>query len=129
MRDEFIPALQARRIFLSSHFQQDGAPAHTAIATRNLLTDTFQDRWVGKFGSVPWPPLSPDLTSCDNALWGLLKPRIAARKAQNKEDLKVIIQDEFTRFPVETLQKINERTFRRMRMCIELEGLQVDAYD
>ena len=129
LRDEFIPALQARRIFLSSHFQQDGAPAHTAIATRNFLTDTFQDRWVGKFGPVPWPARSPDLTSCDNALWGLLKPRIAARKAQNKEDLKVIIQDEFTRFPVETLQKINERTFRRMRMCIELGGLQVDAYD
>ena len=129
LRDEFIPALQARQIFLSSHFQQDGAPAHTAIATRNFLTDNFQDRWVGKFGPIPWPARSPDLSSCDNALWGLLKPRIVARKAQNEEDLKGIIEDEFMRFPVEILRKINDRTFRRMRLCIELGGLQVDAYD
>ena len=129
LRDEFIPALDARRISLSSHFQQDSAPAHTAIVTRNFLTHSFQDRWVGKFRPTPWPPRSPDLTSCDNALWRILKPRIVERKAKDTEDLKVIIRDEFARFPVETLQKINDRTFRRMRLCIELGGLQVGAYD
>ncbi len=95
LRDHFIPALQAKQILLSAHFQQDGAPAHTATATRDFLTNTIQDRWVGKFGPTPWPARSPDLTSCDNALWGLIKPRIAARKAQNKEDMKIIIQEEF----------------------------------
>lgn len=129
LRTQFIPALEAKGILLSTYFQQDGAPAHTAIATRNFLTEMFQDRWVSKFGPTPWPPRSPDLTSCDNALWGILKPRIIAHKARNVDELKEAITVEFNRFPENILDSINKRTFRRMHLCIEKNGLQVDPYD
>ena len=129
LRSQFIPELQRKGLLLQSHFQQDGAPAHTAITTRKFLTDTFQDRWVGKFGPTPWPARSPDLSSCDNALWGILKPRIVQQKAGNVDALKNIIKTEFTRFPRHTLDAINRRTFRRFHLCVQYDGLQVDPYD
>lgn len=129
LRDQFVPALEERGILLSTHFQQDGAPAHTAIATRHFLTETFQDRWVSKFGPTPWPPRSPDLTSCDNALWGLLKPKIVALKTRDVEELKDAVRNEFEQFPRALLQAINVRTFRRMHLCIQHNGLQVEPFD
>lgn len=129
LQTQFIPALEEKGILLSSHFQQDGAPAHTALATRNYLMQTFQDRWVGKFGPTPWPARSPDLTSCDNALWGILKPKIMSHKAHNVAQLRDAIIAEFNRFPEELLPSINKRTFRRLHLCIEEKGYQVDPYD
>ena len=129
LRTQFIPELEAKGISQSAHLQQDGAPAHTAVATRNFLNETFQDRWVSKFGPTPWPSRSPDLTSCDNALWGILKPKITAYKTRNVDDLKEVIATEFRSFPEDLLDSINKRTFRRMHLCIEKEGLQVDPYD
>ncbi len=57
--------------------------------------------WVSKFGPIPWPPLSPDLTSCDNALWGIIKSKIAAQKAANVDELKNITKMEFDKFLLE----------------------------
>jgi len=129
LKSKFVPALQRKGILLSSHFQQDGAPAHTAHATRDFLQQTFQDRWVGKYGPTPWPPRSPDLTSCDNALWGILKPKILAHKAANVDELKAAITAAFLDFPRNLLERINTRTFRRLHLCVAHDGLQVEPYD
>ena len=129
LRTEFVPALEAKGILRASHFQQDGAPAHTAIATRQFLNDVFPDRWIGKHGPVSWPPRSPDLTSCDNALWGMLKPKIVTAKAQSVQQLKDVIQEAFRNFPTAALPLINDRTFRRFNLCITHKGIQVDPYD
>ena len=69
---KFIPALMQRNIHQRAIFQQDGAPSHTSYAARQFLDQHFPNRWVGKFGRTHWPPRSPDLTSCDNALWGII---------------------------------------------------------
>lgn len=129
LRTQFIPALQHLRLLYSAHFQQDGAPAHTAIVTRRYLNDVFPDRWVGKFGPIAWPPRSPDLTSCDNALWGLLKPQIISQKCQTINHLKDVITTAFQRIDHGTLQKIHKRTFRRFQLCIDHNGQQVDPFD
>ena len=128
LRNEFLPALEERGIHLSAHFQQDGAPAHTALSTRQFLTETFQDRWVGRFGPTPWTPRSPDLSSCDNVLWGILKPKIVALKTINTEDLKDAIRNAFDQYPRDLLQSINRRTFRRMHLCIQHDGQQVEPF-
>ena len=52
LRTEFIPAFEERRLLFSCHFQQDGAQAHTTIATREFLNAKFPDRWVGKYGPI-----------------------------------------------------------------------------
>lgn len=129
LQSSFIPALIERGLLYSCHLQQDGAPAHTSHAARQFLNDTFPDRWIGKYGPVAWPARSPDLTSCDNALWGLIKPQIIQQKAQSVEQLKTVVIEAFSNLAHETLNAIHKRTFRRLRTCIDIGGLQVDPYD
>ena len=46
-------------------FHQDGATAHTARATMEMLKAIFPNRLISRFGDVPWPPRSPDLSAPD----------------------------------------------------------------
>ena len=46
-------------------FQQDGAPLHWGLAVRQLLNDTFPEKWIGRDGPISWPPRSPDITPLD----------------------------------------------------------------
>jgi hypothetical protein len=77
LRHDFLPQLRNTNI-RNPVFQQDGAPGHTAYATRDFLNEEFPNKWIGKFGPVNWPPRSPDLTTPDNALWGYLKSGITS---------------------------------------------------
>ena len=129
LKNDFIPELRRRGIYERSHLQQDGAPPHTAYITRQFLNDNFPNRWVGKFGPIQWPARSPDLTSCDNALWSIIKKSVLAEKARSTQDLKQAIRNAFANFKMESLPKIHARTFRRLQLCIDIDGLQVDPYD
>ena len=64
-----IPELERQNVH-HTWFQQDGATAHTARETMTLLKDCFPNRLISRFGDIPWPPRSPDLTPCDFFLWG-----------------------------------------------------------
>lgn len=46
-------------------FQQDGATAHTARITIDLLQRSFPNRLISKNGNIDWPARSPDLTPPD----------------------------------------------------------------
>ena len=48
------------------------------LCVRNILNKHFPGRWIGGSSSasptpLAWPPRSPDLTTPDNALWGITK--------------------------------------------------------
>ncbi|GFY08963.1 putative DD41D transposase [Trichonephila clavipes] len=73
----FIPELNNHDV-QELRFQQDGATCHTTRATINLLTDTFGDRLISRFGPVNWPPRSCDLTPLDYFLWGYVKSLVYA---------------------------------------------------
>ena len=79
--------------------QHDGAPAHFALSVRDVLNERFPCRWIGR-GSptspalLPWPPRSPELTTPDNSLWGIIKGKVAARRCNN-EDLRRAVEDAF----------------------------------
>ncbi|PSN43030.1 hypothetical protein C0J52_06743 [Blattella germanica] len=76
-----LPELTARGIADIVTLQQDGAPPHFAVSVRTRLNELFPNRWNG-CGSrdlpapLPWPPRSPDLTTTDNALWGVIKEEV-----------------------------------------------------
>ena len=38
------------------------------------------DRWIGRGGTINWPPRSPDLTPLDFCLWGLMKSEVYRKK-------------------------------------------------
>jgi hypothetical protein len=76
-------------------FQQDGATAHTAKASMTAVRQMFPQHVVSRFGDVPWPPRSPDLSACDFFLWGYV------RKPRRVDDLKVSIREEIATVPQE----------------------------
>ena len=129
MNEEVIPALKQLDIFHTCIFQQDGAPAHTAKESQELLNNNFPDRWIGKFGPLSWPPRSPDLTSCDNALWGIVKKRIHSANPHTREEVKEAARVAFQSITQDELANIHKRTWRRIDLCVDLEGVQVDPYE
>ena len=88
-----IPQLRDRELLDDVRLHQDGAPAHFALSVRDILNERFPGRWIGRGsptspGPLPWPPRSPDLTTPDNSLWGIIKGRVAVRRYNNNnEDL------------------------------------------
>jgi hypothetical protein len=63
--------------------QQDGAPVHNANIVKNYLNEHFENRWIGTYGIIKWPPRSPDLTPLDYFLWGHLKTVVYANPPTN----------------------------------------------
>jgi hypothetical protein len=41
------------------------AMEHTARVSMNVVRRMFPGRVISRFGDIPWPPRSPDLSSCD----------------------------------------------------------------
>jgi hypothetical protein len=77
LRDWFV---SLERLGLLGHvwFQQGGAPAHYAITAREFLNKVFRDKWIGRgsqhlLALLERMPQTPDLSSCDNVLWGFIK--------------------------------------------------------
>ena len=73
---------------LVGHFQQDGATVHTANESMTIVRNMFPGHLISRFGDVPWPPRSPDLSTCDFFLWGYLKSRVYTHNPRTLNDLK-----------------------------------------
>ncbi|KOB64371.1 Uncharacterized protein OBRU01_24328 [Operophtera brumata] len=58
-----------RRMWL----QHDGCPAHYARNVLVFLNETYPRRWIGRLGTILWPPWSPDLKPLDFFYWGCIK--------------------------------------------------------
>ncbi|KAI6657114.1 Transposase [Oopsacas minuta] len=65
-------------------FQQDGAPAHTANSTQELLRTNIPD-FISK---VEWPPSSPDLNPLDFSVWSILESSACSKSHNSIESLK-----------------------------------------
>ncbi len=64
------------------------------VEVRHFLDDHFDD-WIGCRGRTEWPPQSPDSTSCDCSLWGVLKDKVFAHLPRNVAALRAAIETEF----------------------------------
>jgi len=69
-------------------FQQDGATAHTAVISIAALGRLFPQRLISRFGDVPWPPRSPDLSAPDFCMWGYLKSKVYRNRSTDLHALK-----------------------------------------
>jgi len=56
------------------------------------VRNMFPGHLISRFGDVPWPPRSPDLSTCDFFLWGYLKSRVYTHKPRKLNDLKEAIR-------------------------------------
>lgn len=69
-------------------FQQDGARAHTAEETIDLVKAKFPERVISIKGDTDWPPRSCDLTPLDFFLWGYVKGKVYANNPTTISELK-----------------------------------------
>ncbi|XP_076246510.1 uncharacterized protein LOC143186686 [Calliopsis andreniformis] len=119
---EDVP-LEVRR---NMYYQHDGAPAHYDAQVRAYLTETFQDRWIGRGGPVAWPPRSPDINPLDFFFWGYLKNAVYRQPVQTPEELVAKIHAAVANISTETLEKVHNNMVRRLRALQEAEGGQFE---
>lgn len=103
-------------------FQQDGATAHTARATTDILKAAFPGRLISRFGDLHYPARSPDLTVPDFCLWGFLKSRVYVNKPEILEALKDNIRHECENLSPEVLAEVMKNAIKRARMAINCDG-------
>jgi len=87
-------------------FQQDGPTAHTARASMTVVRQMSPQHVVSRFGDVPWPPRSPDLSACNFFLWSYLKSKVYVQKPRTVDDLNVSIRKEIATVPQEMLVNV-----------------------
>ena len=58
------------------------------------VRNMFPGHLISRFGDVPWPPRSPDLSTCYFFLWGYLKSRVYTHKPRMLNDLKEALRQE-----------------------------------
>lgn len=103
-------------------FQQDGATAHTARVSMQVLRGMFPERLISRFGDIPWPPRSPDLSTCDFFLWGYLKERVYSHRPRTLAALQEAIREEVATIDGELMTRVMADFSRRLEICIQEDG-------
>ena len=95
--NQFIPKLKALNNNQIDHliFQQDSTRPHVTKLVLNKLNEFFGENLITKDGLTEWPTRSPDLTPCDNFLWGYLKGKLYGKRFDKIEELKKELIEEF----------------------------------
>jgi hypothetical protein len=89
LQEDIPPAVTARMWYM-----QDGAPAHSSHAVRDVLNNIYHDRLTGKGRPTAWSPCMPDLNPIDFCLCRyLLKTFVYAVRVDNEEALHHCIED------------------------------------
>ena len=113
--------------YVTMFFQQDGCPAHYAVAVRDWLTRKFQDKWIERNGKILCPPWSPDLTIMDFYLWERLKQIVYSEPLDNDEEqLKLRIQNAVQSLSLEEIRKSFNEFRYRVEVCADKGGALIE---
>ena len=118
----FIPELRRTRRLRNTCFQQDGAPPHWGLEVRAFLDAHFPGNWIGRSGSISWPPRSPDITPLDYYLWGKVKADVFTRKPQTVEQMKSFITQSIQGISRSEIESTFDNFVKRLDWCIQAEG-------
>jgi hypothetical protein len=101
---------------------------------REFLDEQFPGRWIGRGSAsspapLKWPPRSPDLTTPDNSLWGIMKSHVAQHRYRTNEELRASVEEAFRTITPEVLHNMSRRTWRRIDLCVRHYGAHADPLD
>jgi hypothetical protein len=85
-------------------FQQDGATAHTARRSIQVLREIFPGKLISLRGDVGWPAQSSHLAPCDFFLWLYLKSKVYTHRPENLQALKDATRREIAAIPPATTE-------------------------
>jgi hypothetical protein len=98
---------------------QDGAAAHTATYSINVLNEVFENRLISR---GLWPARSPDLYPCDFYLWGKQKDKVYSNNPHTFVELSQSIRETISPFEVSELKLVSNNIFKRLEACLRAEG-------
>jgi hypothetical protein len=98
-------------------FQPCGALPRFRRHVMEVLTATFPGRWIGRGGSIPWPPRSPDLTPPDFFFWGYVKNYMYMDKIQDLNHFKARIPEAVEQVTRDTLQCAWQEVEHQLDIC------------
>ena len=79
----------------------------------------FPQRVISRYGDVPWPPRSPDLTAPDFFQWDYLKSKVYCTRPTDLHALNENIREEIAKPLEEKLQAVMRSFLTRVHLCIE----------
>ena len=74
----------------------------------------------------PWSPNSPDLSSLDFHLSGILKDVLRGNTFGSTVELKAAISEATQRIPIEQCQRVTANFVLRLKKCIEKKGFHLE---
>ena len=98
-------------------FQQDGAPAHRARETVELLMNETPDF----IQPTMWPPNSPDLNPVDYAIWSIMQEKVYRRKIRDVNELRERILEAWNQLDQGVIDKSVRQWRARLRACIAFQ--------
>ena len=124
---KFAARLRRRNVdFESQWFQQDGAPAHTATASRRWIRDKFGGNVISLKEAFEWSPHSPDLNPCDFFLWGHLKDCIYRNKPTTLQQLKENVLQYSRDIDQHLCERVIQSFKKRMKVCVQRKGRHLE---
>ncbi|CAK9823987.1 hypothetical protein ANTRET_LOCUS2226 [Anthophora retusa] len=117
---EDVPLYSVQRMWM----QLDGCPAHYGPQVRQWLNNRFPQRWIGRGGSISWPPRSPDLTPLDFYLWGTLKDKVYQTRINSRHELIQKINNALNEMKENRneIRTVTNSIFDRCQSCIVNNG-------
>jgi transposase len=108
----YIRAIQEARISYDQHaiLQEDNDPSHGTKSDFNVAKQLKDSNWITV---LIHPAQSPDLNPME-AIWGILKQRIRRRRWDGLEQLKEVLQDEWSKI---TVQEVRARIAEMPSRC------------
>lgn len=104
-------------------FQHDGCPSHCTRAVTNFLNTQFPNRWIGRGGTIPWPPRSPDLSPNDFHFWGHIKNKVYGhRMFHDLDELQEAINNMCRSFTRHHLSNVRQEFYQRLNYCLIQNG-------
>ena len=103
-------------------FMQDGAPAHSANETLELLRQYFSTVW----GKGTWPGNSPDLNPIEHMCDTIQKSVFDEPRPRNRNELISRVQDTWRSFSSEQTMSLVYSFGSRIRQCNDRRGQHTD---
>ena len=95
---------------------------------RQYLYNTLPNRWIRRFGPVPWPARSRNLKTLDFCLWGHMKGLIYETPVESEMDLvgKIMHGDGLIADTPRVFDCVWESPVHRYQTCIDVQGRHFD---
>ncbi len=98
--------------------QQDNATPHVSKSTRNWLAENVPQVLV-------WPANSPDLSPIEN-IWQIVKNAVEKNGTKNLPEFEQKIVQTWTELDVGMLSRLIDSMPRRLKLCRDLRGNEID---